>query len=161
MPNWCENELRVTGDPEDLEKFKKFVRSKNGPLDFEQIIPYPTEYERLDRQPEIDNAGQMHTGWSRGGYDWSCKNRGTKTICPEVKITEEAGAIIYEFDTAWSPPLPVIRRLIEWFPELDIELKYGELGNGFKGVLTGVNGQVTEDRCEKWDGFCANTEMPD
>ena len=38
-----------------------------------------------------------------------------------------------EFDTAWSPPIPVIEKLASMFPDHTFELKYFEGGIGFSG----------------------------
>lgn len=38
-----------------------------------------------------------------------------------------------EFDTAWSPPIPVIEKLASMFPDHEFELKYFEGGIGFSG----------------------------
>jgi hypothetical protein len=38
-----------------------------------------------------------------------------------------------EFDTAWSPPIPVIAKLASMFPDHIFELKYFEGGMGFSG----------------------------
>ncbi|MBV6390956.1 MAG: hypothetical protein KPEEDBHJ_00160 [Anaerolineales bacterium] len=38
-----------------------------------------------------------------------------------------------EFDTAWSPPIPVIAKLASMFPDHTFELKYFEGGMGFSG----------------------------
>ena len=38
-----------------------------------------------------------------------------------------------EFDTAWSPPIPVIEKLAAMFPDHTFELKYFEGGMGFSG----------------------------
>ena len=38
-----------------------------------------------------------------------------------------------EFDTAWSPPVPVIEKLATMFPDHEFDLKYYECGIGFCG----------------------------
>lgn len=50
MPNWCENELTITGP--DVYRVLKAICSQNepqpSPLDFNRIIPYPQVYRDLD-----------------------------------------------------------------------------------------------------------------
>ena len=41
MPNWCENEIRVSGDTKKVKAFMKFVKSKDQDFDFEKVIPLP------------------------------------------------------------------------------------------------------------------------
>ncbi len=73
-----------------------------------------------------------HTDW----YDWSIDNWGTKWNAGDVTQDHigDRGFIIY-FDTAWSPPVPVIEALIARFPEADIRLSYMEPGVGFAGEV--------------------------
>ena len=136
MPNWCENILEVSGETEDLEEFARFVKSPDSLFDFNQVIPYPTEYARLDRDPPPDGKD----GFNRGGYRWCLDNWGTKWWIQDVHVSGHPTLLTYQFDTAWSPPTPVIAKLIEWFPNLVFELHYKEEGVGFMGTLVGVNG---------------------
>lgn len=72
----------------------------------------------------IDNAYRMikcfaetgHKGW----YDWSSANWGTKwNAYSSVTDPEgEADSCRIKFDTAWAPPLPVLKRLAELEPTL-------------------------------------------
>ena len=48
LPNWCENELYVSGRKEDLQRFKEKAKGKNGDLDFNSFVPYPEEWRKLD-----------------------------------------------------------------------------------------------------------------
>jgi hypothetical protein len=47
-----------------------------------------------------------------------------------VSVPQEA---FLEFDTAWSPPFPVIEKLASMFPDHDFQLAYFEGGMGFCG----------------------------
>ena len=54
MPNWCENELTITGP--DVQKVLNAIRSQSSEdedcriLDFDKIIPYPEMYKELDQR---------------------------------------------------------------------------------------------------------------
>jgi len=48
LPNWCENELYVSGRKEDLQKFKEKAKGKYTALDFNSFVPYPEEWRKLD-----------------------------------------------------------------------------------------------------------------
>ncbi|MBI5933824.1 MAG: hypothetical protein HY867_08960 [Chloroflexi bacterium] len=54
MPNWCENELTISGP--DVQKVLNAIRSEAHDdedarlLDFDKIIPYPREYRELDQR---------------------------------------------------------------------------------------------------------------
>ena len=42
MPNWCQNQIDITGSKEDIKKFIELVTDK---FDFNRIIPMPEELE--------------------------------------------------------------------------------------------------------------------
>jgi hypothetical protein len=55
--------------------------------------------------------------------------------CVYEVCTDEMGE--YEFQTAWSPPIPWFVEVVEKYPELNFELLYSEEGMGFSGVIKG------------------------
>jgi hypothetical protein len=96
-------------------------------FDFEKIVPTGDVPDWLDRRIE----------------KW-----GTKWIGYEVRI----GGSTIEFYTAWSPPIPVIRKLAELHKDLVFTLEYAEPGMMFRGIAAAKwkDGDVLlEDNC--WD----------
>lgn len=74
-------------------------------------------------------------------YDWSCKNWGTKWNACETYID---GNTVY-FDTAWSPPLPVIEKLSKLYPENEIEICFAEEQVGIlSGRYVFQNGEIID-----------------
>ena len=89
-------------------------------------------------------AGYMEHG-AVGWYDWSLANWGTKWDCYEVSREMEDGQLIYVFDTAWSPPSPVVEKLMELFPGIGIEHRYFDEGHCFWGITVySPNGGIME-----------------
>jgi len=92
-------------------------------------------------------------GFNSGGYEWCIKNWGTKWgICnAELGNADyiSADSISYEleytFDTAWSPPTPIVKKMSEMFPSLTFTLKYFEGGGGFNGLYVCEKGEVIRD----------------
>jgi len=93
-------------------------------LDFSRIIPIVGEM----------TCDTQSAAW---GTKWNA--------CNVSVATEGTGILHYHFDTAWSPPEPVISKMIEMFPELSFGLVYGEGGCDFSGILDGEDGQVTRE----------------
>jgi hypothetical protein len=144
MPNWCENDLWVEGTEEQLEEFMAFVKGERDSrgrlqtIDFEKIVPVP-EDENLE--------------W----FSWSAENWGTKWNASHFEdLNPDSGGewkedeawdrdkcIKITFDTAWNPPLPIIKALGKKFPELWFRLAYFEQGMGFNGAYRVENGKVT------------------
>ena len=93
----------------------------------------------------------MKDAYNRGGYDWCIKNWGTKWGLYDIQVTDpepDAGYLTYIFQTAWSPPGPVIKAMAERFRALTFDLRYYEGGMGFQGHLELWAGNVVSD----WTG---------
>ena len=45
MPNWCANNVTISGDEKKVKAFVKFVSSKQSKFDFNKIYPMPKELE--------------------------------------------------------------------------------------------------------------------
>lgn len=88
-------------------------------------------------------------GFNSGGYEWCIKNWGTKWGFCDPSISQEYdGQIIYYFDSAWSPPVPLIVKMGQMFPKLKFELGYEESGCCFKGKLVMEGGELIVDITE-------------
>lgn len=77
------------------------------------------------------------TSW----YDWSIKNWGTKwNAYSYVAISEDE----IEFQTAWSAPIPVIEKLAEMYPDVEIEHYWADedMGNN-SGYCYYHNGEIS------------------
>ena len=151
----------------ELKRFQEFAKTENGILDVDKFIPYPQEFKKLDKKakeyqeklktlPEEikkDMPYWIKDGFNSGGHQWCIENWGTKWgICnAELENADYASAdsILYEleytFDTAWSPPTPVVKKMSEMFPSLTFTLKYFDGSMGFNGRYTCKNGEVIEN----------------
>jgi hypothetical protein len=93
----------------------------------------------------------------RNWYDWCVANWGTKwnaggdndaMMVDYDEDVNDQGTALFQFDTAWAPPLGVLEKLMETHPELSIECRYHEPGVGFFGVWTDGS-----DRCYETEQF--------
>lgn len=95
----------------------------------------------------LDNLEKYgHQDW----YSWSITNWGTKW---NAYSTSESDDTIM-FDTAWSTPFPVIRKLSEMFPDVMINLQFADEDFGYNcGELTFLAGNsITENIPEGGSG---------
>ena len=128
MPNWCVNQLYITGNKKDRKRFKETVTLKENdsdketPLSFKTIIPCP---------PDEDN-------------EWCRNHWGTKWDACEVSCIPDGDELVYGFETAWSPPSPVMMKASRQFPSLHFRLVYAEGGAGFWGEEEYENGKMLE-----------------
>lgn len=188
MPNWCSNELIITGPKRDRERFVKHAAGENRHgiecvLNEDAFIPYPKKYQDKDiaardaeakwdeeykaagikEENEATNAEilvygkkwkewkaahpypDIKDGFNQGGYEWCCKNWGTKWGFCEPALHKKHCSLLYTFDSAWAPPVPLIAKMSEMFLTLTFTVIWEEEGgnNGKficeKGVTTELN----------------------
>ena len=81
-------------------------------------------------------------------YNWGIINWGTKWDVGHAHLLDQietAGVLIYDFETAWSPPRSWVRRASPKFPTLRFELLYAEPGMDFAGQTVYEAGGLLED----------------
>ena len=153
MPNWCANNLYVSGD---LTRFNEWMGDV---FLLNKIVPMPKELE--ESEPFNEKHAKRNEFKEKYGaydwYDWRVQNWGTKWDVDEVDIEEcDATLITMRFETAWSPPQMAIGSLAAKFPELKFKIAYIEEGNGFVGydIWEGgeyLNGEWFDDSStDKW-----------
>ena len=144
MPNWCQNEVRISGNEEGSEEeIKHFMETcfEEGKIDFEKIIPYPESAPSREDQPE-DFRERMNHPFSKWyndfGYDWCIKTWGTKWNPSEYQdndLSSFPDEIELRFDTAWSPPKGIHDKIKEMLPNCSITWFYREDGMQVSGWL--------------------------
>ena len=154
MPNHCENDLTITGSSDLIDRIinKMGLSGEKPSFDFNSMLPYPTKFKDKDREAELarkDGDYTVKDGYNQGGYDWCCRNWGTKWNAYQVTLpilsTMANGKkrLKVSFQTAWAPPIPVIEKLAQEFPMGKIDLRYYECGMAFKGKLVFEDGEET------------------
>lgn len=160
MPNHCLNTLRVSGNKEDLDKFKNsfLVKKKGHPsATYEIIHRTPSdimhEYSPLpkkDGETDIQYNDRMSMYKKMYGadnwYDWRLRNWGTKWDIYDFNLdTNTETELMCIFNSAWSPPLGWFEKAVERYPSLVFYLDYIEEGNSFCGLASGLNGECTNE----------------
>ena len=151
MPNWCYNSTTFHGDNETLTKLVEAITTTNedGKVhhDLTLLFPTPTElqipsvffrtdsddpeHQELLKKYEANKAKYGHQDW----YDWNIANWGTKWS-PDLEESEveiDGDVLSLSYDTAWSPPTGLLRKISEIFPTLLITNSFDEEGMGFWG----------------------------
>lgn len=160
MANWCNNTLVIEGDKELREKLieqaqqshpqkiitrdenrqiiKTEIRDEKSLFSFMNFIRPPQEaidsgeyfgYRGFDGEHKL---GFTYNNW----YEFNVREWGTKWDASEVMVDVFDYETIVHFDTAWSPPIPVIKEIIKQYPDLTFEYDYEELGMSFAGRIT-------------------------
>ena len=162
MPNYCTNNLTVTGDAKEIKRFHEAITA--GELQahehfriLDNLFPTPKELkdttkgyygegtEKQIKQEEMNKANIKKFG-SPDWYEWNCKNYGSKWsefdgVFGQVSDNE----INATFMSAWSPIGEGIRNVSKQFPTLDFVLSYDEGGMAFCGGYAFRNGEIFAD----------------
>lgn len=88
----------------------------------------------------LASADTGYPGW----YEWSIANWGTKWGSYRYKERQRSPELVFEFQTAWSVPAPILRKLSEMHPFLTVRTESIDEGGGaFIGTFdSGAGGLV-------------------
>jgi hypothetical protein len=143
LPNWITNRWVAKGNPQRIRTFLHLIKSERQPLDFHSIIPAPEiircaikgfsaigpgwqeqyfideTHRPRDFTPEEEK--ELDALGYRSWVDWSFANWGTNKNAFDVELDESTvglGYVVIDFDTAWSPPVHILERLRDMFPDI-------------------------------------------
>lgn len=129
MPNWCSNHLVVSGDAQELERFKTANIEDNDEghwLKLNNLVPMP-ESEKDD--------------WR----NWRIANWGTKWECEYYHLEMTEDGLEIGFSSAWTPPRGWLLRVAPMFPTLSFTLTYQEEGAFFGGKMVLEGDEYNEE----------------
>ncbi len=181
MPNWCEQDLVVSGPTQNLKEFIEFAKSNSEDpedsqdqrlLDANKFIPYPEHFKKADdERRELEKIAHVtknyeplknhKDGYNQGGYEWCIENWGSKWNFSEVSLDTKdidkgrgkgKGKILYTYSTAWAPVTKLIFAMSKKFPTLKFHLDYFERGMQFKGTFVVQDGFITKNVTSKYSG---------
>ena len=157
MPNHCTNHLQVSGDTDEVKRFRHAITQ--GELQehehfriLDNLLPTPDELRNtpsgsfsdenqkiVDEQNKSNIAKFGHKDW----YEWNCANYGSKWSDYEGVIErDDAGELDLCFVSAWSPVIQGIVRVSSQFPTLEFVLTYDEGGMAFMGACAIQDGEL-------------------
>ena len=151
MPNWCDNQITITGPNSVIDKIEKIVDEKQeteGLLQF--MFPMPAELKNTTADMTEDKEMIKKYGYS-DWYGWACDNWGTKWDLCEfygvdrqylTETSEGESTISFAFSSAWSPPTGAYDNFLSENSDCSLRATYYEGGCDFMGVWD--NG---DDRC--------------
>ena len=138
MPNWCRNEVVVSGDEKDVSKFINLMTNDGKNFEegfsFNKIVPQPDNIflDNLGEDERKECEKKNIPNW----YDWNIENWDTKWDASSVFVDcIEVDYIEFDFLTAWGPPIKVIKKLKKMFPKLNVYGAYVGEGYEFAGTF--------------------------
>jgi hypothetical protein len=140
MPNWCMNDMRVSGADVEVLSFIEDNKT-NGEFCFKTLMP----------EPEYTNSEQ----W----FDWRCANWGVKwDVDGDVDVQKiDEGFYRLYFTTPWEAPLGWFKTVAAKYPKLKFELVSADPGLDWHFVWQAQGGMCLlenkgsfEDNAEFW-----------
>lgn len=124
MPNHVYSALKFIyhdDNGEMIEKVSQLLKGENSLIDFNKIIPQPTGIQD-EREGVLSDAE----------YNWCIENWGTKWNAYGVNLKEkDSWKMVFHLQTAWSIPEPILNKLFELFPEVEINYVCADDGGWF------------------------------
>jgi len=146
MPNWCDNQVTITGPNSVIDKIEKIVNEEkdgDGLLNFFHPMPKQLK-DTTSPSSSADKPQPMIEGFDNW-YDWRCENWSTKWEVNEfygvdrqhLNDSLDESTISFGFSSAWSPPINAYQTFLINMSEknLDVSVKayYYEGGCDFMG----------------------------
>jgi len=165
MPNWCDNQVTITGPNSVIDKIEKIVNEddshKNtGLLNF--FHPMPKELRDTTADGKEDKKLIKKYGYS-DWYGWACDNWSTKwEVCEfygvdRQYLTEQSegeSMISFAFSSAWAPPIGAYEYFLAKNEECTLKAHYYEGGCDFMGIFE--NG---DDRCYQPSNYNSDSKF--
>jgi len=165
MPNWCDNQVTITGPNSVIDKIEKIVNEddshKNtGLLNF--FHPMPKELRDTTADGKEDKKLVKKYGYS-DWYGWACDNWSTKwEVCEfygvdRQYLTEQSegeSMISFAFSSAWAPPIGAYEYFLAKNEECTLKAHYYEGGCDFMGIFE--NG---DDRCYQPSNYNSDSKF--
>ena len=146
MPNWCDNQLSITGPNSVIDKIEKIVKAEDthentGLLHF--FHPMPKELEGTTSPSSSAKKPQPMIEGFDCWYDWRVHNWSTKwELCEFYGVdrqyhseqNEGESTISFGFSSAWAPPINAYEKFLENNSNCFIRAYYYEGGCDFMGL---------------------------
>ena len=140
MPNWCYNNLTITGDEKNLKRIKFRLED----IEKKDISSPGVFMALVGRDQSIELNEYQHGEWYDANINyWGCK---WDVSYDESGVEYSDDSITMSFNSAYSPPIPFIQHLGRLF-NVQCELYYEEPSCDFcgKSYFDNENGLTEED----------------
>jgi hypothetical protein len=156
MPNWCNNNISISGPTETIKQLWDDAQAADGLL--EAMFPMPKELRDTVKGTGDELQTEVYDG-ATNWYDWAVNRWGTKwdVSLEGLEYTDNGdGTAMIEgyFDSAWAPPIGAYEKFCDDMDNCSLEASYHEPGMDFAGFYS--NGDD-----EYMDGLAEECELPE
>ena len=146
MPNWCNNNIEITGPIDKIKALWDATQAEDGGL-LNAMVPMPVELKDT-----VKGSNGDAVNW----YDWSVTNWGTKwdVGLEGIEYTDNGdgtATISGYFDSAWSPPIEAYNRFLEANEDCSLTGSYYEMGCDFAGFYDNGDDEYLENLRDEYD----------
>jgi hypothetical protein len=151
MPNWCNNNISISGPTDTIKQLWEDANQEDGGL-LSAMAPQPENmfHGNLGTKEREECAEQGIPNW----YDWNVENWGTKwDVSTEgLEFTDNGdGTAMIEgwFDSAWAPPIGAYEKFCDDMDNCHLEASYFEGGMDFGGFWSSEDGDEYIENCQE------------
>ena len=146
MPNWCNNNIEITGPAKTINAVWTAAQVEDSGL-LNAMVPMPVELKDT-----VKGSNGDAVNW----YDWSVTNWGTKwdVGLEGIEYTDNGdgtATISGYFDSAWSPPIEAYNRFLEANEDCSLTGSYYEMGCDFAGFYDNGDDEHLENLRDEYD----------
>lgn len=159
MPNWCNNNISISGPTETIKQLWNDAEAAEGLLSAISPIPEilkdttsptPADIDQVQQQTMIAQTG--YDNW----YDWCVANWGVKwdVSLEGLEFTDNSdGTAMIEgwFDSAWAPPITAYNTFCDDMDNCSLEASYHEPGMDFAGFYSDGDDEYMDGISEHLD----------
>ena len=152
MPNWCNNNISISGPTETIKTIWESATAEEGGL-LNAMVPQPANVFQgsLGTKEREECAEQGIPNW----YDWNVSNWGTKwDVSTEgLEFTDNGdGTAMIEgwFESAWAPPIEAYNTFCDDMDNCSLEASYHEPGMDFAGFYVDGDDEYLENLHEEF-----------
>ena len=144
MPNWCNNNITISGPTETIRQLWDDAQTAH-------VFTVEVDGEEITkREFGLLNAMAPIGDWDYGtavdtwGTKWDISDEGLEFIEHGDGIAEISGW----FDSAWSPPIGAYEKFLEANEDCEISASYYEMGMDFAGFWHGMEEHLEDLHAE-------------
>ena len=143
MPNWCNNNIKITGPNSVIDKIEKIVKNEKYEKPEDGLLHYfhPMPDELRDTTADGTKRKKLQKKYGFDDwYGWAVENWSTKWDIHEFYgvdrnyINDDESTIAFGFDSAWAPPIGAYEKFIAENSNVSIRATYYEGGCDFMGI---------------------------
>jgi len=152
MPNWCNNNISISGPSETIRQLWEDAIAEGSGL-LNAIAPMPKELEGTTAPSQMSEEEQVALIEKYGAadwYQWCVNNWGTKwdVSLEGLEITDNGdgtASIDGWFDSAWAPPISAYNTFCDDMDNCSLTASYHEPGMDFGGFYDNGDDEYIDD----------------